>query len=281
MLNLIMTSCEDSWEKSPAFLDKERCLTEYILPELKDKYSILSDEVIEEIRQLPCIFTYEKPFKKDAYIGNIKNVEIYQKNVRIDFELSGEKIAFEDFIQLSDLLDMGAWEWNRTHWTIKKTNIEDLTPYFLSASKSYPIVFVSYCWSPPSNQQNVFTLINKLEKDGIRVIYDKKDLHPGQDINYFMENMFSSNVIDGVIIVCNVDYVKKADTRDGGVGYESELILNEIRNDPLQKKYIPVVIERDENGEAPIPKFLKSRLYIDLTQDNGYNQLLDAIRNLS
>lgn len=281
LLNLIFTSCEDLWKSSPAFFEKSRCLTEYILPELKEKYANLSDEVIEEIKQIPCVFTYEKFLRQDAFIGYIKNIEILQRNVRVDFELSDERIAFEDFMHLSDMLDMGSWEWNRTHWTLKKVNIEDLRPYFASTKKARPTVFVSYSWNPPSNQQNVFTLIHKLNNDGIRVIYDKKDLHPGQDMNHFMENALTSNDINGVIIVCSADYAKKADNRSGGVGYESELILNEIRNDPLQTKYIPVVIERDNNGEMPLPNFLKSRLCIDLTQDTGYNELLDAIYNLS
>lgn len=58
------------------------------------------------------------------------------------------------------------------------------------------------------------------------------------------------------------------------------MILSEIRNDPLQRKYIPVVIEHDENGELPLPNFLKSRLCVDLSKDAGYGDLLGAIRNL-
>lgn len=280
MLNLIITSYENHWTSSPAFFEKDRSLTEYILPELKEKYASLSDDAIEELKQIPCIFAYEKQLKQDAYIGKIKRIESRQSNVLIEFELSGEKIAFEDLTLLTDLLDMHTWEWNRTHWTLKKVNLDDLRPYFISMNKCRPSVFLSYSWSPPSNQQNVFALVSKLEKDGVRVIYDKKDLHPGQDMNYFMEKALISNEIDGVVIVSNVDYAKKADNRHGGVGYESELILNEIKNKPLQTKYIPVVIERDENGEMPLPKFLKTRLCIDLTQDTGYKELLDAIYNL-
>ena len=73
---------------------------------------------------------------------------------------------------------------------------------------------------------------------------------------------------------------RKANKRSGGVGYESEMILSEIRNKPLQRKYIPVVIEHDENGELPLPNFLKSRYCIDLSKDTGYGDLLSAIRNL-
>lgn len=100
------------------------------------------------------------------------------------------------------------------------------------------------------------------------------------DMNYFMENVLTSDEMEAVIIVCNKDYVEKANKRSGGVGYESELILSEIRDKPLQTKYIPVVIEHEENGELPIPNFLKSRYCVDLSKDTGYDELLNANRNL-
>lgn len=280
MLNLLITSDGTAWTKSPMFMEPERCLTEYILLELKDRYSDLSNESIkEELKKIPCLFAYEKFHKSDAYIGFIKDIDLYQKGIKISYELTGQVIAFDDLMQLTDCLDMDTWEWNRTHWTIKKTNLKELEPYFKGKDVDKPKVFVSYSWNPPSNQQNVFELIQKLESDGISVIYDRKALYPGQDINYFMENVLTSNEIDAVIIVCNKDYAEKANKRRGGVGYESEMILSEIKNDPLQRKYIPVVIEHGENGELPLPNFLKSRLYVDLSKDTGYNELLIAIKS--
>lgn len=279
MLNLLITSDESAWTKTPVFMEPERCLTEYILPELKEQYSGLSKKAIEEIKKIPCLFAYEKFHKLDANIGLIKNVDSYQKGIKIDYELTEQVIAFEDLMQLTDLLDMSPWEWNRTHWTIKKTELDELKPYF-KKDIDKPKVFVSYSWNPPANQQNVFELIQKLESDGINVIYDRKDLHPGQDMNYFMESIFTSDKTDAVVIVCNKDYAEKANKRSGGVGFESELILTEIRNDPLQKRYIPVVIEHDEKGELPLPNFLKSRLCIDLSKDTEYDHLLNTIKEL-
>ncbi len=122
MLNLLITSDSSTWTKSPAFMEPERCLTEYILPELKEKYSNLSNEAIEDLKEIPCLFAYEKFYKLDAYVGYIKNIDTYQKGIKIDYQLTGQVIAFDDLMQLTDLLDMATWEWNRTHWTIKKLN---------------------------------------------------------------------------------------------------------------------------------------------------------------
>ena len=47
--------------------------------------------------------------------------------------------------------------------------------------------------------------------------------------------MIASDEIDAIIIVCNKEYAEKANKRSVGVGYESELILKEIMNKPLQR----------------------------------------------
>ena len=86
-----MVYADNTWDKSPAFIDKDRCLTEYILPEFKEKYSAFSEEVIEEIKKIPCVFSYEKIHKLDAKIGFINNIDVYQKSVRIDYELTGDR----------------------------------------------------------------------------------------------------------------------------------------------------------------------------------------------
>lgn len=278
MINLLITFSPDTWDKSPAFIESGRALSEYILPAFREKYAALTSQAIDELKATPCLFAYEKVHKKDIAVGRIMSIIPQQTNIRIDFELTGQIIPFECIDDISDVLDMGAWEWNRTHWTVKSANLSDLQPYFATANQRKPVVFVSYCWSPPSNQRNVFELIQKLERDGIAVKYDKGSLRPGQDMNYFMEQQLFSKECDSVIIVCNSDYATKANARSGGVGYESGLILTQIRNDPMQTRYIPVAIEHNEDGTLPLPTFLQSRYCIDLTAENGYEDLIESIK---
>lgn len=52
MINFIMVYADNTWDKSPAFIERERCLTEYILPEYKEQYSNFSEESIEELKRL-------------------------------------------------------------------------------------------------------------------------------------------------------------------------------------------------------------------------------------
>ena len=203
MINLFITFSPDKWDRSPAFIEKDRALTEYILPAFQEQYAALTSQAIDELKAAPCLFAYEKVHKKDIAVGRITSIIQQQTNIRIDFELTGQTIPFDCIDEISDVLDMGTWEWSRTHWTIKSAHLSDLEPYFATADQRKPVVFVSYCWSPPSNQRNVIELIQRLEKNGIAVKYDKGSLRPGQDMNFFMEQQLLSKECDAVIIVCN------------------------------------------------------------------------------
>lgn len=278
MLNLLISGDETAWTTSPFTLQKDRCLTEYILSDLKEAYSSLSPDAIRELKTFPCVFAYEKCHKKDASIGYIRDITVRQTNVKIDFELTGETISYSEFLGLSHLLDMGTWEQNRTHWTIKKASLSDIASSFSSASSRKPTVFVSYSWTPISNQETVFTLISQMRNDGIDVIYDKESLYPGQNINYFMEQALRDNKVDKIIVVCNKDYAEKANKRTGGVGHEAGIIISEIKSSPLQTRIIPVAVETDEDGNPFLPTALSEVFYIDLTRENGYSELITAIK---
>ena len=277
MLNLIITNNESAWESSPFYLQKDRCLSEYILPDLQANYGSLSNEAIEQLKSFPCIFAYEKGHKKDAQIGYIRNITVRQANVRIDFELTPDSIRFNDFVNLTHMLDMGAWEHNRTHWTIKKVDIAEIQPFFSTSQVRKPTVFISYSWTPISNQETVFGLISKLRADGINVIYDKESLYPGQNINFFMEQALKDNQIDNIVVVCNKDYAEKANKRQGGVGHEAGIIISEIKSAPLQRRIIPVAVETDSEGKPFLPVAFSEIFYIDLTKECGYTDLVSAI----
>jgi hypothetical protein len=258
---------------------RDRCPTEYIMPELRSRFSALGAKEKTQLLELPTIFAYEQSNRKDALIGKITGITVRQQNVKIDFSLSGEKIRFEDFVGLESLLDIGTWEMNRTHWTVKNVDIAEIEQYFSDNRGYKPTVFISYSWTPPENQKNVFELVARLSADGVSVIYDKKDLQPGQNKDHFIEQALTSNEIDKVLVVCNRDYADKANNRIGGVGYESEIIVTQISSQPSQTKHIPVVMETDENGKAYLPTSLMSRMYIDLTKESGYDELLSAIQS--
>jgi len=48
-----------------------------------------------------------------------------------------------------------------------------------------------------------------------------------------------------------------------------------------QEKFIPIIVERDEVGEAFVPEYIKSRVYIDLSDMEKYEDEYEKlIRNI-
>lgn len=141
--------------------------------------------------------------------------------------------------------------------------------------------FVSYSWTTPEHEDWVFDLANRLRGDGVDVKLDKWDLREGQDKFEFMESMVTSKDIDKVLIILDKKYAQRADNREGGVGTETMIITPSVYSDARQEKFIPIVAELDEHGQAYLPSYLKGRIYIDCSStenlERNYEQLLRNI----
>lgn len=134
-----------------------------------------------------------------------------------------------------------------------------------------PKVFISYAWGSPDYQAKVLSLAKDLTDIGIEVIIDKCSLKEGHDTYAFMEQCVTDPSITNVLILLDETYAKKADSRSGGVGTETQIISPEIYSKVDQEKFIPVVFERDSNGDIHKPAFLKTLLHFDLTSDVIYD----------
>ncbi len=151
----------------------------------------------------------------------------------------------------------------------------------MEASINTPKIFISYSWKPIVNKQKAISLAERLSSDGINVIFDDWNLSEGQDKYQFMEQMVTDTDINRVLIICNKDYTDKANNREGGVGTESLIISTDIYNQADQKKFIPVIFERDSDGKEFVPVFIKSRIYIDLSNENIFEEQYEKLlRNI-
>jgi hypothetical protein len=145
-----------------------------------------------------------------------------------------------------------------------------------------PRAFISYSWTSPDHEQWVHDLATRLRESGIDAVMDKWDLREGADKFAFMERMVTDPSIDKVIVVCDQLYAEKADGRAGGVGTETTIISQEIYNQidstSQVQKFVAVITEKDDMGQAYVPTFLKSRIYIDMSDaaryGEGFEQLL-------
>jgi hypothetical protein len=141
----------------------------------------------------------------------------------------------------------------------------------MDASINIPKIFISYSWNPITNKEKVHRLAERLFNDGIHVILDEWDLNAGQDKNTFMEQMVNNEEISKVLLICNKDYAEKANAKKGGVGTETLIVSNEVYSSVDQTKFIPIVFEY-ENGKACVPTFVNSRIYIDLSNEEIFEE---------
>src|SRR5215212_3510696 len=132
--------------------------------------------------------------------------------------------------------------------------------------------FISYSWSSPEHEEWVLGLATELEESGVDVILDKWDLGEGADKFAFMEKMVTDPSVRKVIAVCDRTYAEKADGRQGGVGTETQIMSKEVYEQvnpaDQEQKFVALITEKDENGEPYVPTFLKSRIYIDMSDES-------------
>ena len=115
-------------------------------------------------------------------------------------------------------------------------------------------------------------LATRLLSDGVHVHIDKWDLKEGHDKFNFMEKMVKLDDIQKVLIIPDQKYSEKAEQRAGGVGTETQIISPEIYADVSQEKFIPIIAQKDEKGDPYLPTFLKSRIYIDLSDEDKFEE---------
>lgn len=125
-------------------------------------------------------------------------------------------------------------------------------------------VFISYSWDSEEHKNWVLNLADKLTKEGgVYVLLDRYDIRAGKPMTHFMEK--AVNQSEKVLMIMTPNYKDKADNRIGGVGYEYSMITQEFYEKLDNEKFIP--IRRNGNYDESAPKFLKSYVSHDMTND--------------
>jgi hypothetical protein len=144
-----------------------------------------------------------------------------------------------------------------------------------------PKVFLSYSWSSPEHQNWVKELATHLRESAIDAILDIWRLKEGDDKFKFMEQSVTDTTIDKVIIISDKKYAEKADKREGGVGTETQILSPELYEKASEigtENRIAVVLrEKDEKGDPFLPTYVKSRIFIDFSDDSLYSESLEQL----
>ncbi|MGX5672382.1 toll/interleukin-1 receptor domain-containing protein [Thermomonas fusca] len=137
-----------------------------------------------------------------------------------------------------------------------------------------PKAFISYSWEDEEHRTWVREFATRLRADGIETIIDQWNAIPGDQLPAFMESAIRSN--DYVLIVCTPKYKQKSDNRQGGVGYEGDIMTAEVLGTANHRKFIPVLRKGSWSDSAPT--WLGGKYFIDLSaspySEENYGDLL-------
>lgn len=134
-------------------------------------------------------------------------------------------------------------------------------------------VFISYSWDSKEHQEWVHNLVNRLRAKGI--IADM-DIFETQQKSIHLHRMMVEKVRDSdfVIIVLTENYAKKADNFEGGVGFETQLALPLIMENP--NKLIPIMLHNGDFSKV-FPYHLKGQHAIDFSIEEEFEEKFEEL----
>lgn len=136
-----------------------------------------------------------------------------------------------------------------------------------------PTVFISYSHDNELHKNWVLQLATRLRSNGVDVLLDRWNLKLGQDLAAFMERGLSSS--HRVLCICSETYVTKANDGEGGVGYEKQIITDELLGDLNTNWVIPVI--RNNPQLKKVPSFLAGRMYVSFEDDKLYETRYEEV----
>jgi hypothetical protein len=140
-----------------------------------------------------------------------------------------------------------------------------------------PSAVISYSWDSENHKAWVREIARRLRLNGVNAKLDQWHVKPGQSLTQFMEREIAE--CDHVIIVCTPNYYAKSLKRDGGVGYEQQIISGHIAAGVRREKFIPVVREGDfEPGpNCAIPPHFAGIFAIDMRHEDAVEGSIELL----
>ena len=135
-----------------------------------------------------------------------------------------------------------------------------------------PKVFISYSHDSQEHKKWILDLATRLRNNGVDAIIDQWELRPGDDLPHFMETHLSDS--DYIVMVCTDKYVEKANLGTGGVGYEKMIITADLLSNIDSNKVVPII---RQYGTTNVPTFLKTKLFLNFSNDDDYEFSFDEL----
>jgi predicted nucleotide-binding protein len=128
LYNLMVTAGENYWELGEYVWENDRIL-EHTADEFKQRFAALDTKTFEQLATLPTLFMYERGTVGTARVGTIKTVQLRGGNrsrIVFAFDEGVRAISTDELTTLADLLDIGRWEFTRTHWAVKDVDLHQV-----------------------------------------------------------------------------------------------------------------------------------------------------------
>jgi hypothetical protein len=162
---------------------------------------------------------------------------------------------------------LGEWKiWRDKTRLLKSTAVNLAHNSLVGASPGggdMKTVFISYSWDDDQHCDWVRKLAERLRADSVDVSIDRWAAVPGDQLPAFMERAIRENGF--VVIVCTPRYKSRSDSRQGGVGYEGDVMTAEVMSSNNHRKFIPVL--RKGAWPEAAPSWLLGKYYINLAGD--------------
>ena len=139
--------------------------------------------------------------------------------------------------------------------------------------KEYPSVFISYSWDSEEHENWVALLAAKLRENGVDATIDKFETQSKTvNLNRMMVEKIKNS--DNILLILTENYAKKADTFQGGVGYETNLLIRYIKDNP--DKIILIMRHKGDYRKA-VPFYLEGFHFIDFSHDDQFDIKFDEL----
>ncbi|WP_094549781.1 toll/interleukin-1 receptor domain-containing protein [Petroclostridium xylanilyticum] len=140
-------------------------------------------------------------------------------------------------------------------------------------SKEHPSVFISYSWDSEEHENWVTVLAAKLRENGVDATIDKFETQSKTvNLNRMMIEKIKNS--DNILLILTENYAKKADTFQGGVGYETNLLIRYIKDNP--DKIILIMRHKGDYRKA-VPFYLEGFHFIDFSHDDQFDIKFDEL----
>jgi len=117
----------------------------------------------------------------------------------------------------------------------------------------------------------------RLYESGIEARLDQWFVQPGESFTAFMEQEVEA--ADFVVVVCTPSYAHKSNNRQGGVGYEQQIVSGQLMAGTARSKFIPILRKGgyDPGPDSAIPTHFLGIAWIEFRDDLVFEEKLEDL----